>query len=292
MRLNDTGFADLHIHTNYSDGAFSPEEIVGMAHRAGLKAIGITDHDCADGVEIAEREGKKRGVRVLSGVEMSVSAMEQDVHLLGYFIDTRDRGLLQYLEFFKETRTERARKIVEKLHELDLSLKLSTVLEISGEGSIGRMHIAQALVQEGLCQNVDTAFSKYLRDGGPAFVEKYRVAADKAIDVIHRAGGLTLLAHPGFYNDEELMEFLFEVGLDGLEVYNPKHSELQVLRFQKVVEAHNGIESGGSDFHGGREKTVPLGAFKVSCSIVTKMEEFRSTARAVGRPLNDVGELR
>jgi predicted metal-dependent phosphoesterase TrpH len=292
MKIDTMGFADLHIHTSYSDGFFSPEHLLPIARRAGLRVIGIADHDCVDGVEIAEKEGKKWGVEVVSGVEISVSTMGFDVHLLGYFIDTRNPELMKYLDFFKNTRTERARKIVRRLNELGLNLEPSTVIGLAGEGSVGRMHVAQALVSEKFCRDIDTAFGQYLRDGGPAFVEKYRISAVEAIDVIHNAGGIALLAHPGFYNDERLMAHLFEVGLDGLEVYNPKHSKIQVRHFQKLIREHNGVESGGSDYHGGKDNSPPLGAFKIPYSIVAKMMEYASSAQGIRKPLNNVSGLR
>ncbi len=273
-------YADLHIHSTFSDGALTPAEIVREALKTGLKAIGITDHDSVDGLEIAKIEGNNHGIEVVGGVEMSVSTMGLDVHLLGYFVDPDGNELRGYLEFFKETRLRRAHRIVKRLNELGVDLNLDTVLGIGGEGTIGRMHIAKALVQEKLCSSIDDAFSRYLRDGGPAFVEKYRMSAEKAIRVIHKAGGVAILAHPGFYGNEELMNHLFDVGLNGLEVYNPKHTGVQIRRFQQIVREHNGVGSGGSDFHGGRDKTLPLGAFKVPYSIVTRMVEYNSANHA------------
>jgi predicted metal-dependent phosphoesterase TrpH len=274
MRNEDGGFVDLHIHSNYSDGVLSPSEIVGKARRVGLKAISIADHDCVDGVELGVKAGRENGIEVISGVEMSVRTGEQDVHLLGYFVDTENEGFRKYLEFFKETRAKRARKIVDRLNELGVALELSTVMEVGGDGSVGRMHIAKAMVKDKFCRNIDIAFSRYLRDGGPAFVKKYRISAEEAVDIIHKANGLALLAHPGFYASEALISYLFDVGLDGLEVYNPKHSEFQVSRFQTLVREHKGVESGGSDFHGGKERPSRLGFFKAPYSLVVKMKEY------------------
>jgi len=292
MRPVDGEYADLHIHTSYSDGALLPEEVVRIAGQRGLRAVGITDHDCIDGFEDAFMEGNRRGVEVYTGVELSVRLGAYDVHLLGYFIDHRHKGLLEYLDHFKETRARRAGMIVEKLNELDVDLELSTVLEIAGKGSIGRMHIAKALVQEEHCAGIDAAFSQYLRDGGPAFVEKCRIGAEEAIEIIHKAGGLALLAHPGFYDDDALIAHLFDSGMDGLEVYNPKHSEFQVLRFQRMVRGYDGIESGGSDYHGGKENAAPFGDFKVPYTVVSRMKAFLAMARGVGHPRNRVEGLR
>ncbi len=274
MNVDSRGSVDLHIHSRFSDGTLSPSEIVGEAHRAGLRAISIADHDCVDGVGIAVETGRGNGVEVISGVEMSVRTGKQDVHLLGYFIDTENKGLRQYLEFFQETRARRARQIVDRLNELGIELDLSSVMEVGGPGSVGRMHIAKALVRENFCGDIDAAFSMYLGDSGPAFVEKYRISADEAIEVIHGAGGLALLAHPGFYASEALISYLFDVGLDGLEVFNPKHSGFQVSRFQTLVREHGGVESGGSDFHGEREIPKRLGVFKAPYSLVVRMKEY------------------
>ena len=162
-----------------------------------------------------------------------------------------------------------------------MSRDFSRVKAASGSGSIGRMHIAKALVKRNFCPDIDTAFHRYLRDGGPAFVEKYRMATDQAVEIIHRSGGVAILAHPGFYNSDSLIESLFDVGLDGLEVYNPAHSELQVYRFRCIVRACNGLESGGSDFHGERETSPPLGEFRVPYSRLNRMAEYRSETGTV-----------
>ena len=238
--------------------------------------MGITDHDCVDGVDAAVEEGLRLNVDVLAGVEMSVGAGNWDVHLLGYKIETGDKELREYLKFFGKTRAVRAATIVDKLNELGVDLKLSTVLEIGGRGSVGRLHVARALVQENLCADVETAFRKYLGDRGPAFVEKHRIPADEAIAVIHKAGGKAFLAHPGFYDDEELIYSLFDDGLDGLEVYNPKHRGRQINRFREIVQEFDGLASGGSDFHGGRLNGPPLGRFKVPYSLAAKIIETGS----------------
>jgi hypothetical protein len=263
-----------------------------MAERAGLKAVAVTDHDCVDGVGSAVTEGERLGIEVISGVEMSVSTFGKDVHLLGYFIDPGDKALCRHLDFFKETRVERAREIIARLEGLGLVLDPSKVISDCGPGSIGRMHIAKALVGEGLCPDIDTAFQLYLRDGGPAFVEKYRIPANRAVEVIHRSGGIAFLAHPGFYNDETLISSLFEAGMDGLEVYNPSHSDLQVYNFRAIVREQGGLESGGSDFHGCRERSLPLGAFKVPYSIVARMSDSRSAPRTSEGLRHDVNESR
>jgi predicted metal-dependent phosphoesterase TrpH len=280
MNTGDTGYADLHIHSTVSDGVLSPAEIVNHARCTGLRAVGIADHDCIDGIEPASREGERCGVEVIPGVEMSTSAGAVDVHLLGYLFDPADPALREYLRFFQETREQRAIKIVKRLNELGFALRHTTVMERSGTGSVGRMHIAQALVEDGFCRTTDEAFGRFLRDGGPAFIEKYRISVGEAIRVIHKAGGLTFLAHPGFYDDEKLVADLFEAGLDGLEVYNPKHSEKQIVRFRTIIREKRALASGGSDYHGEKKNGSPLGRFRVPYALVAGMKERAARHRA------------
>jgi hypothetical protein len=279
MSADACGTADLHIHSTASDGSLTPAEIVNRARRVGLRAIAIADHDCIDGVAEAIREGERCGVEVVPAVEISSSAGTADVHLLGYMFDPGDGPLGQFLRFFQRTREERAVKIVERLNELGFPLPLPAVVDAGGTGSIGRMHIARALVEEGLCGSVDEAFRRLLRDGGPAFIEKYRIPAAEAIDVIHRAGGLAFLAHPGFYADEELMADLFASGLDGLEVYNPKHRQEQIFRFRTIIRERGALESGGSDFHSEKKRSLPFGKFRVPYTLVEGMRASLSTSR-------------
>jgi len=277
------GTADLHVHTTASDGSLTPVEIVNRARRVGLRAIAIADHDCIDGIGPALREGERSGVEVIPAVEISSSAGEVDVHLLGYLFDPGDGALREFLRFFQQTRAERAVKIVERLNELGFPLPLDRVLEAGGSGSIGRMHIARALVEARLFGSIDEVFRRLLRDGGPAFIGKYRIPAREAIDVIHRAGGVALLAHPGFYADEALMADLFDSGLDGLEVYSPKHRQQQIFRFRTILRERNALASGGSDFHGHRKGSPPLGRFRVPPALVAALKESSKESSASTR---------
>ena len=266
--------ADLHLHSTYSDGAFSPSELVKRSHEANVSVISITDHDNVGAIAEAADAGKSVNVEVVPGLELSVTLNEKDIHLLAYFFDPANRKLLDYLTFFRYERLKRAERIVQKLNEINIPLKMNAVLDQAGIGSVGRPHIATALLEEGLTESYHEAFLKYIGVGAPAYEKKYQLSPLEAIQMISQAGGLTFLAHPGKYTtDVELLE-LINLGLDGIEVVHPSHNVARQEFYRSVIHQYFLLECGGSDFHGGRKNDDEMfGAFTVPLDVV---EEMRS----------------
>jgi hypothetical protein len=266
------GKADLHLHTSFSDGALSPRELIDRARQAGLSTIAITDHDHTGALDEAYGLGTLAGIEVIPGVELSASVGEQDVHILGYFFDHRDPGLQEHLALFRQERLKRAERIVEKLNGLRIPLSLASVLDQAGSGAVGRPHIANALVDEGLTGTYHEAFLKYIGFGKPAYEKKYLVTPREAIALISRAGGLSFLAHPAHAVDEKLLLELIAAGIDGIEVIHPSHSPERIAHYTGIVTEYFLLSSGGSDFHGGkRNDREALGRYFVSTHTVEMM---------------------
>ena len=258
------GKADLHLHTTYSDGALSTREVVERARRAGLTTISITDHDHTGAIEEASDVGKQLGVKVVSGVELSASVDGKDIHILGYFFDPTNHQLLEHLSYFRAERLKRAERIVEKLHALNLPLPFKVVLDQAGPGAVGRPHIANALLEQGLTGTYHEAFLKYLGDGKPAYEPKSLVSPREAIALIASAGGLSFIAHPGNLIEEKLLLGLINEGVDGIEVIHPSHSPERVAHYSGIVSEYYLLASGGSDFHGGKKNdSEALGKFHI-----------------------------
>jgi len=264
--------ADLHTHTTHSDGALTPEELVRKAKSKGLAAIAIADHDNVAGLAEATEVGRSIGVEVIPGLELSATLGEKDVHILAYFFDPTHPRLLEYLEFFRLERRKRAERIVRKLNGLDIPLSLDSVLDQAGIGSVGRPHIASALVEEGHTQNYQEAFIKYIGSNGPAFEKKYQVGPAEAVQLIAQAGGLSFFAHPGKHTTEADLVALMDVGLDGIEVIHPSHSPTLQKHYRSLASQYFLLQSGGSDFHGGKKNDEAVfGAYTVPMSIVEDM---------------------
>ncbi len=266
------GRADLHVHTHHSDGAHTPTDIVRRAQLAGLSVISITDHDNVAGIDEAIAWGNRLGVEVVPGVELSIALGDKDVHLLAYFFDHTHRRLLDYLTFFRLERLRRAERIVAKLNKINIPLTMDAVLDQAGVGAVGRPHIASALVEEGLIETYHEAFLKYIGTGAPASEKKYQLNPEEAIALIQDAGGLTFLAHPGkFTTDAELFQ-LIKAGVDGIEVIHPSHNETREQYYRGVVNQYFMLESGGSDYHGGKKNDEAVfGAFTVPMQVVENM---------------------
>ena len=199
------GKADLHLHTLYSDGALPPRDLLEQARLAGLTTISITDHDNTGGLQEAQAQGALLGIEVIPGVELSTSVNGQDIHLLGYFFDSGDRILQEYLALFRTERHHRAERIVRRLNELKIPLSFEAVISRAGGGSIGRPHIATALVEEGFIESYQEAFARYLGFGRPAYERKYQITPREAVRLLAEAGGLSFIAHPGNAIDERVL---------------------------------------------------------------------------------------
>ena len=244
--------ADLHTHTNCSDGILAPEELVQKAHKHGLKALAITDHDSVQGVSPAASFAKSYDIQLISGVELSVQFHRRELHILGYGMDIESDALNDYLAYFSEKREERAKQIVTQLSRMGLLIDFDALLSANPDTAIGRPHIARALVEAGYVKNTGRAFAKYLADGRPADIPKELPYAKTAIEVVHKAGGVTVLAHPGHWVSDREIYDLRDLGLDGIEIIHPTHDSMLTSFYTRVANKMNMIKSGGSDYHGKR----------------------------------------
>jgi 3',5'-nucleoside bisphosphate phosphatase len=262
---------DLHSHTNYSDGFYSPEELVHKAKDAGISILSITDHDNVNAIEKATKVGEKLGVQIIAGVEISSDLRGAEVHILGYFIDIENKELEHYLTFFREERVRRAARIVEKLNNLGFEITLDDVLEKAKNSAVGRPHIAQAMLEKKIVTTYFEAFNKYIKNGGPAYERKVHLSPQSAFKIISDAGGLSFIAHPA-HMSESLIKELIDAGADGIEVIHPSHSRELIRFYRGIVNEYFLLESGGSDFHGGkREDDEKFGKFFTTPDIVDAM---------------------
>jgi predicted metal-dependent phosphoesterase TrpH len=278
---------DLHTHTTASDGLHRPADNIRMAKEAGLAAIAITDHDTVAGIAEAAEAGAKLGVEVVPGVEISTSHEGRDVHILGYYIDVRDPLLIERLVSQRRVRDRRNEGIIARLNELGIPLTMAEVAEAAGrepgdDETIGRPHIAVALVRQGAVQSTQEAFDRFLAEGRPAYVvPPARISPFEAFEWIHEAGGTAIVAHPGLYRNDELPPLFLSRGADGLEAYHSDHSPEQEARYRELAESQGKLVTGGSDFHGARKgKTYhgPIGNRVVDAEVLTRLR-----GRAPGR---------
>lgn len=267
--------ADLHTHTHYSDGYHTPEELIQSAKSAGLTHIAITDHDNVDAIDEAFEIASRYGIELVPGTEISAEHNGKETHILAYYFDHKNPELLDYLQNFRKERMKRAQKIVEKLNELGMAIQMKDVLaQVKGNGSVGRPHIAVALIDGGFVNNYYDAFNKYIGDDKPAYVKKPNISTKEAIALISRCGGLSFVAHPGRYlrHNNSLFEMI-EFGVDGIEVVHPSHSDHDIEYYRDIASQYFLLESGGSDFHGGRINDISiLGRYYVSDIKITAMK--------------------
>jgi len=262
---------DLHSHTNLSDGFNSPEELIHKAKNVGIEILSITDHDSVNAIEEATTLGSDVGVEIIPGVEISSDLRGIEVHILGYFVDITNKEFEQYLMFFREQRVRRASRIVDKLNQLGLVMSLDDVMKIAKRSAVGRPHIAQALLQKGFVKSYQEAFNKYIKNGGPAYEKKVHLSPQSAFKIISDAGGLSFIAHPGNMS-QNLIKELIDAGADGIEIIHPSQSKDLTRFYRGIVNEYFLLESGGSDFHGGkRNDEENFGKFYTSPIVVEAM---------------------
>ena len=267
-------FADLHIHTFYSDGTSSPEEVVEQAQQAGLCAIAITDHDTIDGIEPTIQAASKYNLEVISGIELSSEINNKDIHILGYFFDHKSSYLHEQLEHFQNTRIERMKMMIEKLNGLGISgITFEEVAALAKSKSVGRPHLATILVNKGKVGNLREAFDKYLAEGAPAYVAKYKQTPFEAIDLIEKCGGIAVMAHPAVTGMDEIIPRLVRKGLRGLEVYYPFSSSKIVGFYEGLAKKHHLFMTGGSDSHGKARNYTFVGKIKIPYTLVEDIKK-------------------
>jgi predicted metal-dependent phosphoesterase TrpH len=245
-------FGDFHIHSTYSDGRLQPAQLADMAHRNGVRVMALTDHDTTAGLaEMAETLRRYPEITLVPGVELSTDISGSEVHILGYFMDVADPEFQRELARFREGRLGRGQEMVQKLNALGVNITWERVQAIAGDASVGRPHVAQALLEQGFVQSIAEAFDRFIGRDGPAYVEREKLTPEQAIVMIQKAGGLAFFAHPTYTRDMEgLLPSMKDAGLAGMEVYYKAYSEETVESLRLLAERYGLMPLGGSDYHG------------------------------------------
>jgi predicted metal-dependent phosphoesterase TrpH len=266
-------YVDLHLHTNHSDGTDSPSEVVARAAELGIAAIAIADHDTVSGVAEAAAAAADRGMGFLPASEISSRFNESEIHIVGLGVDAQSPALLEALARQKASRNARAERIVDELHKLGVPVEWARIAARTADGVVGRMHIAQEIHELGFSQDVQDAFDKYIGRGQRAFVRKSTVSAADAIDLIHDAGGLAVLAHPGIGAGPRLLPRLLRLPFDGIEAYHCKHSPGQIEEFSLLARERGLLISGGSDCHGQAKRKPEMGNVRLPYEYYLRLRE-------------------
>lgn len=271
-------FADLHLHTNFSDGTYSPEELVAQAASHGFAAIALTDHDTVEGCVRAKIACDAAGIEFLPGTELTAEQHGNEIHILGYCMDTHNPRLLSEIAKFQAVRQNRIREMVERLNGLNVPLQADAVFALANCRSPGRPHVARALVKAGLVGSLDEAFERFLKKNRPAWVPKMKMSALTAIELIHQAGGLAVMAHPGLNRTDEVIPDLVDAGLDGLECFHTKHSPATSKHYLELADKFHLLVTGGSDCHGLSKGRPLIGTVKLPYEHVEKLKERKRRA--------------
>ena len=266
-------YIDLHIHTNASDGLLSPEEVVEASAKRKLSAISITDHDTTDGFSGIIDLAKDNELELVPGVELSCMYLDTDVHLLGYYIDYNDPWFVKSIQIYRKERYLRGIAMVNKLNEIGINIKMETVNDIAGDATVGRPHLAEALLKEEYVRTFDEAFARYLGYHAPAYVPKKHLDVEEAINLIHHIGGVAVLAHPGTLRHDEFIPDFVDMELDGIEAYHSLQKRSIVEHYKKIARKYNIFYTGGSDCHGLRKGTLLIGNQRVPYNCLEKMKE-------------------
>jgi len=271
---------DLHTHTTYSDGTLTPQQLVIHACERKLTALAVTDHDITSGNDEAMYYGKKYGIDIVPGVELSIDCTLPNsghMHILGLLIDFNDDILNRTLDFLRAEREKRNHKIAAILAGMNMSISVAEIEQEAGEGSAGRPHIARLIVQKGYATSLQEAFDRFLKKGAPAYVKKVKLDEQEAIKLIHDANGLSILAHPStlqYDAKQQLADKILQLkylGLDGIEVYSSFHRQELTTWLEEFAQQHDMVISGGSDFHGTNKQEIQIGSGKGNLKIPDKV---------------------
>ena len=268
-------FADLHIHTFFSDSTNSPKDIIKLAKECGLSCIAITDHDTVKGIEPTNFEASNSDLEIIAAIELTGEEEGTEVHILGYFIDWHDSWFLDKLDQMRKIRIERIYEMTAKLKSLGITIDAEEVINSASIGSVGRLHLARVMQKHNVVGSVHEAFAKYIGDKGSAYVSKFRITPYEAISMIKKVKGIPVLAHPHTLNKDDFISYLVKGGLEGLEVYYPDYSPLVTERYKKIADKFNLLVTGGSDCHGQIKNDAYIGKIKIPYELVEKLKLSR-----------------
>lgn len=267
-------YADLHVHTDFSDGTFPPEKVVDIAGDKGLSSIAICDHDCVDAIEPSIIHARKIPIEIIPGVELTVIKDGKEIHVLGYFISWKEKWFREILKGIQKGRIERLDGMLAKLKKFGINLEKGRIIEIAGgKGSVGRLHLARGLLEAKAVPSIQAAFDKYIGDFKPCYVEDVGFRAEEALEVISRAKGVPVLAHPQAIGDDSLVQEFIKLGVRGIEAYHLSHSPSQSKKYEKMAKDYGLIVTGGSDCHGMGKGRVLLGSVKVPYTVVEQLRQ-------------------
>lgn len=276
-------FTDLHLHTNFSDGTYSPEQLVAEGQRFGLVALALTDHDTVEGCTRMAAACAEARIEFVPATEITAEISGIEVHLLGYFLDVEHPALLSRMELFQKGRQERIREIVARLRRLQVPLEEQDVFALANCKSPGRPHVARALIQRRVCASLDEAFERFLKKNRPGWVPRERISARDALALIHDAGGLAVVAHPGLARTEEALPNLVAAGIDGIECFHSRHSPSASEYYVGLAEQHGLLVTGGSDCHGMNKGKPLIGSIQLPYEYLRLMKERLPAGHASSR---------
>jgi predicted metal-dependent phosphoesterase TrpH len=268
------------LHTAYSDGTWSPEELVARAARCELAAIALTDHDSVEGCAQAAAACDAAGIEFIPGTELTAEQNGNELHILGYGFDIQNAAMLKEISKFQQVRQDRIREMVARLNEVDVPLTEEAVFKLANCRAPGRPHVARAMVEAGLCGSLDEAFDRFLKKNRPAWVPKFKMSAAEAIRLIHQAGGAAVMAHPGLNRTDNVIPGMVEQGLDGIECFHTKHSPSVAEHYLSLAQRYQLLVTGGSDCHGMSKGKPLIGTVRIAWAHVEKLKERISERRS------------
>ena len=274
-KMHEIKKADLHVHTNFSDGTFTPGQVVEHAEKIGLSCIAITDHDTVDGIKPALEAARGRDLEIIPGIEFTTEMDGFEIHMLGYMIDYEKKWFAEELKSLLSMREKRMTRMLECLKKEGINLTMEDVRSVSGEGSIGRLHLAKLLFEKKHVPSVKEAFNRFIGSGKSCYVKGDRISPIDVIEMVSRLGGVSVLAHPHIMGKDEFIPKFVKAGLKGIEVYHTDHAAAAVNHYKKIAEKFGLVATGGSDCHGIGKGKILMGTVTVPYEVVERLKDAR-----------------
>lgn len=269
-------FADLHLHTIFSDGTYTPDELINQVSNIGINAVAVADHDTVDGIVPTIEAAKKKDIEVIPAIELTSEYDGLEIHILGYFIDYKREKFIKELDFLKKNRKERIYKMLLKLKEMNVTIEADDIFKFAGCGTVGRLHLARVLLKKGYVNSIYGAFKKYIGENAPAYVCGFHLSPYEAIKLIRDSAGIAVLAHPHTMKRDDLIPLFIDYGMRGLEVYYPEHTKSMTDYYKGLADKYNLLITGGSDCHGNAKPEVQLGSIKIPYQLVEKLKQEKA----------------